>query len=518
MTDKILSGLEISRRHFLTGVAGAVAVSAIGVSGSAFAQSGEQLKFALSSFPANMRPFENLGTSAATVRQQMHRGLLSFDSEGELRAEVAEDWEQRDASTYAFTLRENVVFHDGSPVTAEDVKGTFEAIKETAGAYHAQDFAIIEEIAIEEPRTVVFKLSAPSATFPLMCASFNAPIVKVSSLAENPEDPVGCGPFVLTGSERGAWIEMDAFPDYYKDGLPGAAKLRFETMADDNARLAALMSGGVHLIEYAPAFEMDAIEANPDFVLDAVEGPSTYLLFNVEKGPFADARVRQAVGYAINRDEVAEGAFGGRASGLTGLPIPTASPFYSDNEEVKWSYDPDKARELLTEAGFPNGFDCTLVTYNSSVHQNPAMVAQQHLAAVGINAQLNVVDWPTRIQVGNQGQYDIGVMANSGDSNDPDALKLMLQGDLGPSFYRSHGYNNAEINELLSQGRQETEQAARKAIYDRIQEISKEDPAIIPLCWRDQAYAWTKKVDGFANLPGFLTFYSGIMLEEVRFV
>lgn len=518
MTHKSRSELEISRRHFLAGVVGATAVSAIGVSLPAFAQSGEQLKFALSSFPANMRPFENLGTSAATVRQQMHRGLLSFDAKGELRAEVAEKWEERGPDTYAFTLRENAVFHDGSPVTPEDVKGSFEAIKATAGAYHNKDFAIIADIAVEAPRTVVFKLSTPSATFPLMCASFNAPVVKAASLATDPENPVGCGPFVLAGSERGAWIELDAFADYYKDGLPGAAKLRFETMADENARLAALLSGGVHLIEYVPASEMDSLGANADFVLDAVEGPSTYLLFNVEKGPFADPKVRQAVGFAINRQEVVDGAFGGRGSPLEGLPIPSASPFFSDNADLKWSYDPDKARALLTEAGFPNGFECTLVTYNASVHQNPAMVAQQHLAAVGINAKLNVVDWPTRIQIGNQGQYDIGVMANSGDSNDPDALKLMLQGDLGPSFYRSHGYNNQELNELLAKGRQETDQAARKAIYDRVQEISKADPAIVPLCWRDQAYAWTKKVDGFANLPGFLTFYSGIMLEEVRFV
>ncbi|MFT3968314.1 MAG: ABC transporter substrate-binding protein, partial [Sphingobium sp.] len=378
--------------------------------------------------------------------------------------------------------------------------------------------AIIQDIVVEAPRTVVFKLASSSATFPLICASFNAPIVKVASLQSDADNPVGCGPFVLTGSERGAWIEMEAFADYYKPGLPGAKRLRFETMADENARMSALISGAVHMIEYVPASEMDNLAKNKEFTLASVEGPSTYLLFNVEKGPFKNPLVRQAVGYAINRMEVVEGAFGGRGSELTGLPIPKSSPFFSSDESLKWTYDPKKAQALLAEAGVGNGFECTLVTYNNSVHQNPAMVAQQHLAAVGINAQLNVVDWPTRVQIGNQGQYDIGIMANSGDSNDPDALKLMLQGDLGPSFYRSSGYNNAEINALLAKGRAETELEARKAIYTQIQKISKDDPAIVPLCWRDQAYGWSNKVKGFANLPGFLTFYSGIMLEEVRFV
>jgi hypothetical protein len=112
--------------------------------------------------------------------------------------------------------------------------------------------------------------------------------------------------------------------------------------------------------------------------------------------------VRQAVGYAINRKDVVQGAFGGRGSALAGLPIPASSPFHSDDPALKWSYDPAKAKALLAKAGAAEGFTCDFVTYGNPVHQDPAMVALQNLAAIGINAQMHVVDWPTRIQLGTE--------------------------------------------------------------------------------------------------------------------
>ena len=126
---------------------------------------------------------------------------------------------------------------------------------------------------------------------------------------------------------------------------------------------------------------------------------------------------------------------------------------------------------------------------------------------------LNLPDWATRVDLGNKGQYDIAVMGTAGQYNDPDALANFVDGRRGASFVRSHGFSDDKLNELLDAGRAEIDQAKRKAIYDEWQARSLETVPLVGINWRAQGYATQKAVSGFANIPGFLTFYSGSMIE-----
>ena len=509
---------RFGRRGFLVGAAAFVGTAAL--PRAAAAQDGRLLRIGLSAYPQNLSPWLYLGTAAESVKQQSFRGLLSYAGDASFRPEVAESWSQEADNVYVFRIRENAVFHNGDPVTAEEVKFSFESIaKPDSGAALRTAFARIESMEAVDEKTLRIVLPSADATFLGTLASYDSPIVSRRSLEENPEAPVGCGPYVVTGSERGSWIELEAFPDYYRPGYPKSKTLRFIAYTDENARTSALLSGDVELIDYVPAFSMQSIRDNPDLTLDAVEGPATLVMFNCKEGPFVDPRVRRAVGYAIDRQAVIDGAFAGEAVKAGPLPISRASEFYDPSIEDYFERDLDRARALLAEAGHPNGFKTTLLaTSQYSVHRDPAIVIQQSLVEIGIEVDLNLPDWATRIQLGNAGQYHISVTATGFDNNDPSALTSLLSSTVPDSFSRPFGYKNETIDRLLAESVAEVDPARRKEIFAELGKVHVEDPAALSVVFRNQAYAWSNTVRGFRNVPGFASFNSGITIEDVEFV
>jgi peptide/nickel transport system substrate-binding protein len=512
--------MTLTRRTLLkTGViAGAAALSGPRLIGRAHAATPGRLVFGLSSYPPTLEPWKNAGTAAATVKLQIFRGLLGYDGAGNLRSEIAETWEAEDAQTYRFDLRQNAMFHDGTPVTSADVKATFEAMTaDDSTAYLRVAMGIIDTIETPDANTVRIKLSSPSASFIFLVASFYAFIVSAASLEADPANPVGCGPYTIISNERGTRIDLKAVTDFYKPNLPKTEKLSFVVYKDENLRVAALEAGDVDIIEYVPWQSMDQIESNSNLVLDTTDGPFMYLTFNVTEGPLANPKVRDAVGYAIKREDVMAAAFFGRGRPLNGMPIQESSVYHNKEYANHWSYNPDKAKALLAEAGYGDGFSATMLsTAQYGMHQDTAAVCQQYLQQVGINVKLNLPDWATRVDLGNKGQYDMAVMGSAGMYNDPDALSSFVDGRLGSSFSRSFGFDDAELNDLIDKGRAEIDQAKRKDIYDRWQARALETVPLVGINWRSQGYATQTAVSGFANIPGFLTFYSGSMIEEAE--
>lgn len=473
--------------------------------------------FGLSSYPPSLHPWKNVGTAALTVKYQMFRGLLAYDATGALRSELAENWEAEDAQTYRFDLRQNATFHDGSPVTSADVKATFDAIMaEDSVGYLRVALGIVDTIETPDKHTIRFRLNEPSATFIYLAASPYALVVSQASLGGEPENYVGAGPFRISNVERGTRVDLEAYEGFYKKGLPRSQTLSFVAYKDENLRVAAIEAGDVDIIEYVPWQSMDAVERNENLVLDTTSGPFMYIMFNTMKdGPLANPMVRDAIGFAIRREDVMAAAFFGRGSALRGMPIPASSPFFNEELANHWDYDPDRARALLSEAGYPDGFQASLLsTGQYNMHKDTAEVCQQHLAAVGIAVELNLPDWPTRIDLGNQGQYDMAVMGSGGEYNDPDALANFIDGRRGNTYGRSFGFSDDVLNDLLDQGRAEVKFEKRKEIYDAMQRRALEVVPLVGINWRAQGYATQAAISGFKGLPGFLTFYSGLMIEE----
>jgi peptide/nickel transport system substrate-binding protein len=505
--------IPLSRRALLGGIAASPFVPVV----ARAARQPDTLRFGLSSFPPNLQPFASTGTAALTVKVQLFRGLLSFGPDGKLRGELAESWQRDGDAGWRFTLRD-AVFHNGAKVTSEDVKWTLtEIMSGKSNAYLRGQLAEIQAIETPDARTVRVVMKSPTVTLPLLLGTPFAPIIAKDSLGAE-GGPIGAGPYVLASQERGVSLDLVAFDKFYRPGLPRTKTLRMVAYADENARVAALQAGDVDLIEYVPWQVMDQIEKDPNLKLDTVDGPFMALAFNGGNGPFTDARLRLAVAHAIRREEIVKAAFFGRGTPLEGLPIARVSEFYNEAFANGWKYDPAKAKALMAEAGVAGGFSCTLLaTAQYGMHKSTAEIVQQHLGEIGIQVTLNLPDWPTRVALGNRGQYEFCVQGQAADSNDPDGLSAYIDGELPPDNARSYKLPTPEIHKLLLAGRGEFDSAKRHAIYDELQKTALQVVPMAGLCWRNQGYAMTRDVQGFSNLPGGLNFYSGYSLENVSF-
>jgi peptide/nickel transport system substrate-binding protein len=500
--------MPISRRLLL---ATAPALPVVLRSGAARA-AGPTLRFALSAYPPNLLPFVSTGQSAVTAKLMMYRGLLSFAPDGAVQGELAESWARDGGNGFVFKLRE-AVFHDGSPVTADDVAFTLGRIQTDKQAYLRGQMEAIERVETPDPRTVHVVLKAPVAVFPLWLADPQCAVVQRKAF-EADGSYVGAGPYTLAAQERGVSLDFVAFPKFYKPGLPKTATVRMIVYADENARVAALRAGDVDIIEYVPWASMTELEKDKKLRMDGSVGPFMNLLFNGGQGPFKDVRVRQAAAYAIRREEIVQAAFFGRGSVLGGMPIPPGTEFYDASLADYWHYDKDKAKALLAAAGVPNGFSCTLLaTAQYLMHKTTAEVVQSHLGEIGINCKLNLPEWGQRVALGYRGQYEIAVFGTSCANNDPDGMQSVLDGDLPAVYGRSYAMPTPEIHKLFEAGRAEFDPAKRKAIYTDLQKRALADAPMVTLCWRLQSYAMTTGVQGFRSLPGALSINSGITIE-----
>ena len=504
--------MSVSRR---TLVQGAAALPFLASPGWAQRSAGI-IRYGLSTFPPNLQPWVSTGAAAGTVKLLTHRSLVAFDSKGELRGELATSWSIDEKGAWVFKLRNNAVFHNGDPVTADDVKWSIEQIAgEKSTAYMRQQFQNISAVAVVFPKTIRLVTKEPLATITTWFANYNTFIISRKSTAA---EPIGCGPFRISAQERGTSIELTPFDKFYKPGFPKLKGVRFVVYADDNLRQAALMSGDVDIIEYVPWQSMNAVESDPRLRLDAVEGPFMCVLFNASKPPFNDPRVRRAVAHAVKRDDIVKAAFFGRGKALEGVPITQGTPWYDDALAHGWNYDPARAKALLAEAGFANGIQATmLATAQYGMHKDTAEVVQQYLAAVGIQCELKLPDWPTRVNMGGRGQYDLAIHGLASDSNDPDGLTAYLDTSLSANYVRSFGLQAPRTKAAMDRGRAEFDLAKRVEIYKEMQRAALEEVPMAGLAWRQQGFGMDRSVKGFSNLPGALTTSSGGTLEETWF-
>lgn len=415
--------MKISRRTLLSA---ALMTPVTSIPTFAFAEGkGGHLRYGLSAFPPSLDPFVNTGAAAGAVKLLINRSLLSFNPQGELEGALAEKWELDANGAWVFKLRSNAFFHNGDPVTSADIKWSIEQIAaEGSKAYMRDQFQEIRSIETPDKLTVRLVTNEPLATLPLWFVNFSTFMISAKSTKDN---PIGAGPFRLASAERGTSLELERFDKYYEPGLPKLDRITMTAYADESLRVSALQSGDVDMIEYVPWTAMEAVEKDPRLKLQNQNGPFTMLIFNGSKAPFNNPLVRQAVAHAIQRQEIVDAVFYGRAEPLEGLPISRSTPWFDEKLSKGLAYDPKKAKALLAEAGYADGFTARLLsTAQYSMHKDTAQIVQQHLAAIGINVELVLPDWATRVSKGSAGDYDIAIHGQSADNNDPDGLSGLV--------------------------------------------------------------------------------------------
>ncbi len=520
MTGKGVFQAPTTRRRLLTG-AGALAVGVTigemtsGVKTARAQGRANLLRFGLSAWPPNLQPWTSTGVSAGTVKMLIHGRLMAYDKSGNLVGELAESYARDADGAWVFKLVPNAQFHNGEPVTAEDVKWTIEQIAaEKSTAYMRGQLQVVSRIETPDSRTIRIHTKEPAATLPSWFANYNMAIVWKGS-REN--EPVGCGAYVLATQERGTSLELSAFGKYFKPGLPRTERIRFVVYVDENLRVSALQSGDMDMIEYVPWQSMQAVDSDPRLKLETQFGPFMDILFNGSKGPFSDARVRRAVAHAVKREDIVQAAFFGRGKPLEGVPIVEGTPWWDAELARGWRYDPAESKRLLAAAGVPNGFQTSILsTAQFGMHKDTAEIVQQHLAQIGIQSELKLPDWSTRIRLGALGQYEMAVHGIAADNNDPDGLSIVMDTSLSPAHSRSFNLAAPRTNALFAKGRAEFDETMRIGIYKDLQRAAIEEVPLVGLAWRAQGYGMDRRVEGFANLPGALSLSSGFMLAETR--
>ena len=351
-------------------------------------------------------------------------GLTRFARDGSSIPGLAKSWViSPDGAVYTFTLNENVRFHDGSVMDASDVKFSLDRAR-AEGSTNAQKalFAGITSVEATDSQTVRITLDEANGQFLFNMAWGDAVIVAEESIGAIRTKPVGTGPFIMERWQKGDRIILSRNPDYW--GEPARLdQVTFRFIADPNAAYAAIMAGDIDAFPGYPAPEtLPGFESDPRFrvIAGSTEG-ETILAINNQAGPLADQRVRAAIAHAIDRSALIDGAMFGY-----GVPIGTHfaphHPDYLDLTQLS-AYAPDKAKNLLAEAGYANGFETTLKLPPPSYARRGGEIIQAQLAQVGITARIETLEWAQWLEqvfrgkdygltiVSHTEPYDIGIYA-----------------------------------------------------------------------------------------------------------
>ncbi|MBT9384084.1 ABC transporter substrate-binding protein [Pseudooceanicola sp. CBS1P-1] len=448
-------------------VLGALTLAA--ASGAALAQARDDLKVALQLEPPNMDPTSNAaGAIDQVLYANVFQGLTRFGPDGEILPDLAKSWDiSEGGKVYTFHLAEGVKFHDGTDFDASDVKFTLDRAR-APDSTNAQKglFAGIDTVEVVDPLTVKVVLKAPDGAFPFKMAWGDAVIVAPESIKDIATYPVGTGPFKFEDWVQGDHVDLEKNPDYW--GTP--AKLdhvEFKFISDPTAAFAAMMAGDVDVFYSYPAPEnLPQFEADPRFqvIVGSTEG-ETIMAMNNARPPFDNKLVREAVAHAVNRKEVIDGAMFGYGTPI-GTHFAPHNPDYVDLTSLS-DYDPEKSKELLKQAGVTLPLKVKMTLPPTAYARRSGEIIAAELRAVGIEPQIENVEWAQWLSSTFKGAHDFDLTIIS--HTEPMDIGIYAN----PDYY--FGYNNPAFQKVMADLDVETDTAKRSALLKEAQTIIAQD-------------------------------------------
>ena len=464
------------------------------------------LRYGLSTDPPSLDPHVDTGYASQLVKGTIYSLLVRLNPKMEIIPDLAESWERPDGVTHIFHLRKNVKWHDGSPFTSADVKATFERILDPkTGAWLRGDIRAIQKIETPDDYTVKFVLSQPDAPFLAALAGSNSLIASKKLLdrgADLKNEIIGTGPFKLAERQPGVHIKLVRNEYYYFPERIYLDGITFFPYPDDTSRTSALRTGAVDIIDYVPWKDMAAIEADKRLALHSdKEGAQMFLVMRVDKPPLDNPKVRQAINYAIDKQAVLDTVFFGRGRVLGGLGVPQWMFTYSPDRQNIYTLNPEKAKQLLAEAGYPNGFKISLLSTSTyAMHKNTAEVVQASLRKVGIDVTLDLTEWATTVARRVKGDFELHINGAGVETADPAFLGQYYHSK--GAYFSWTGFADSQVDELLDKGRATYDVEARKKIYRELEQRLLDLCTIAWICTREQAEATQAYVQNYVHMPG----------------
>ncbi|MDC7245190.1 MAG: ABC transporter substrate-binding protein [Sphaerochaetaceae bacterium] len=440
----------------------------------------------------------------------MYNRLVRLDENLVVVPDLAESWEIPDNLTYIFHLREGVKFHNGRELVADDVKYSLERVMDPKTASPGKSYlALVESVEVVDQYTVKLTLSAPLASLLDSLTSNNLSIVPKEAVEEYgnlQKVAVGTGPFMLDEWVADNSMTLVKNPDYFIEGEPKVDKVIFRVIPEAASLLAGVKSGDLDIATISDGATIRQAKNTSGVVVKSKPGINVRTFgFNTTREPFTDERVRRALALAIDRDEIVMMAEFGMGTPTGPIPVAATDWALPLDELPVNEVNYEKAKALLAEAGYPDGFSFDIVcsaTYEGGLAV--AQVIQSELKNIGVTANLVVVEWGVYIDRWVKRDFDSMVEIRGG-SGEPDRF-------LYRTLHSTGGVNNfmfadAKTDELLDLGRSQTVPAERKKTYNEVQKVLSEKAPVIFLYSPSESHVLSERVTGFKQVGNGSLYY-----------
>lgn len=515
------------------------------------------LIFAMAGDADKLDPADVTDGESISRMDNIFESLVEYKSGGvDIQPSLATSWDvSDDGLEITFDLRKNVKFHDGTDFNADAVVFSFARQYDTSHPYHEYGewaywgymFSDIDYVEKINDYKIIIHLKNPNAAIMRSLAMFTVAIVSPTNAEEWGEEafkhPIGTGPFKFVEWIKDDHITVEANEDYWR-AKPKLDKIIFRVIEDPSARLLAIQAGEIHGMEYPDPASFDLIESDSNLQLLSEPGMNVgYLAMNTGYGyydenengvrdsdedwvetpgyfePLTNKLVRKAINYAIDKNSIVDNLYKGTAIvAKNGMP-----PFLLGHNDdiVDYSYDPDMAKDLLEEAGYPNGFNTTLwvMPVSRPYMFDPPKIAeaiQSYLADVNINVELYQIDWSTYLEQTENGDHPMCLLGWTGDNGDPDNFMNVLYGSNSASIGTAGNiafYNNSIVQEKFSAALQSYDATERTKLYEEAQVLIHEDAPFVYLAHATQNMVFLSNIKGYVLNPTERKFFYPVEIE-----
>lgn len=513
-------------------------------------ESGGDLVLSTGNDVVSMDPHSSNDLYSDQVRNTVYEGLVTQDENLEIQPLLAESWEQVNDLTWRFSLNEGVTFHDGSEFNADVVKANLERVQDPAVASPRLNlFDMIEDVNVIDDYTVEIVTEYPFAPLLSHLTHDGAGMISKEVIDEDYEKALqnsnsgytveeyyelreeGSEEFESTADEIsgdvGAVVDqkpvgtnyaefesrtpvertvLKRFEDYWQEPM-NLDTITFKIVTETGSRIAELETGESHVITGFEPTNLERIEENPDtepYTLYNIA--MEFIGFNTQKEPLDDVRVRQAISHVVDREEIIDGIYSGTGRIPEGPIVEGLTGHDEDVENLE--YDLEEADRLMTEAGYEDGFDISIITNDAPERVDAAIYLQEALEEINVNATVDQMEWGAYLEEASTGDHDIFLLGWPNATGDPDqSLWPLFHSSMAGAQGNRTFYDNPEVDELLEAGRQESDEEERSEIYEEAQEILVEDAPMIYMRQALSMNAHRQEVEGLYisdyNKPDF---------------
>ena len=390
-------------------------------------------------------------------------------------------------------MRDGITFHDGTPVTIEDVKYSIDRYAEIQGESSAFS-SLVDSVEVQDDKTLVVNLKESYSEF--------LPMMTIAIIPQSNEDPagnpIGTGPFKYVSYTPGQNMELEKYDGYWQEGVPSLDSVEFKFIADVDTAFVELQAGTIDILKYLTSAQAETLGDDYNIVQGSMNLVHAMYL-NSAYEPLSKTEVRQALCYAVDRDAINNFIFGGKSHIIGSHMIPAMSKYYEPEAETVYSYDPEKAKELLADAGYADGFDLEITVPSSySQHVDSAQIIADELSQVGINVTLNQVEWSTWLQdVYKGGNFQATVIGFDGTLAPSDWLKKYVTDDAKNFMH----YSNTEYDDVFNTAYTTVDDDVKVENYKKAQMILAEDAAAVYIEDPANLVAVSKKFGGYTFYP-----------------